>query len=180
MMPASRSLPGDESDIGHIEQALSVIVAWALRHDVQTETMRRAQCDLSRGHIWLLGRLSQGSGARLSDLAHSAGVDKSTLTPQAGRLEREGLIARQADPTDRRAAILQVTPEGRRLLARLRSIRSDMLTELLADCSAEEQANMAATLTKLAAVLESTGPVAAFQERTHQAGLTGTRVSGAP
>lgn len=160
MMPASSPLPGDESDIGQIEQALSVIVTWALRHDVQQETMRRAQCDLSRGHIWLLGRLSQGNGARLSDLAHSSGVDKSTLTPQAGRLLREGLIARQADPTDRRAAILQATPDGRELLARLHSIRCAMLSELLADWPAGEQASTAATLTKLAAVLESVGPLA--------------------
>lgn len=169
-MPASRPGPGDESDIGHIEQALSVIVAWALRHDVQQETMRRAQCDLSRGHIWLLGRLSQGSGARLSELAHSSGVDKSTLTPQARRLLREGLIARQADPTDRRAAILHATPEGKRLLARLHSTRCAILSELLAGWSADEQARMAAMLSKLAAELDSIGPVAALQGRTQSAG----------
>lgn len=169
MMPGSNPVPDDESDIGRIEQALSVIVAWALRHDVQHETMRRAQCDLSRGHIWLLGRLNQEDGARLSDLAHASGVDKSTLTPQAGRLLREGLIARQADPTDRRAAILHVTPEGRKLLARLHSTRREMLSELLADWSADEQASMAAMLSKLAAELDSIGPVAALQGRLHPA-----------
>jgi DNA-binding MarR family transcriptional regulator len=164
MMSAGGSLPGAESDIGLIEQALTVIVSWANRHDVQQETMRRARCDLPRGHLWLLSRLAQDSGDRLSDLAQSLGVDKSTLTPQAGRLLREGLIARQADPADRRAAILHVTPAGRELLARLHSTRRAMLSELLVDWPAEEQAGIAVMLTRLATVLDSSGPVASHQE----------------
>ena len=157
-MPADSPLLGAESDIGRIEQALTVIVSWANRHDVQQETMRRARCDLPRGHVWLLWRLSQG-GARLSDLAQSAGVDKSTLTPQAGRLLREGLVARRADPADRRAAILHVTAAGRELLAQLQSTRRVMLGELLADWPADEQADVAAMLTKFAAVLDASRPV---------------------
>jgi DNA-binding MarR family transcriptional regulator len=170
MMPASGPLPGAESDIGRIEQALSMIVFWGTRHDVQQETMRRAQCDLPRGHIWLLGRLSQGDGARLSEVAHSFGVDKSSLTPQAGRLLREGLIARQADPADRRAAILYATPAGRELLARLHSTRSAMLSELLAGWPAGEQASTAAVLTRLAAVLDASAPLGPRRELADPAG----------
>jgi DNA-binding MarR family transcriptional regulator len=160
MMSASRPLPAAQSGIGLVEQALTAIVSWSNRHDVQQETMRRAQCDLPRGHLWLLARLSQASGARLSDIAQSLGVDKSTLTPQAGRLFREGLIARQADPADRRVAILEVTPAGRELLARLHRTRCAMLSELLADWPADELAAAAAILTSLAGVLESSAPIA--------------------
>jgi DNA-binding MarR family transcriptional regulator len=166
-MPASSPPPGAGSDIGLIEQALTMILSWGNRHDVQQETMRRAQCDLPRGHIWLLGRLSQCSGARLSDLAQSLGVDKSTLTPPARRLLREGLIARQADPTDRRAAILEVTPAGEELLARLHSAGRAMLSELLMDWTADEQAGMAVMLTRLAAVLDSSRPLAAAHKWAH-------------
>jgi DNA-binding MarR family transcriptional regulator len=146
-------VPDAESDIGLIEQALAMIVSWGNRHDVQQETMRRVGCDLPRGHIWLLWSISRGSGARLSDLAQSFNVDKSALSPPAGRLQREGLIDREADPTDGRAAIVRVTPAGMDLLARLQSTRRAILSELLADWSAAEQAGAAAMLTKVAAVL---------------------------
>lgn len=39
---------------GDLEVALSSLVSWATRNDVHQETMRRAKCDLPRGHAWLL------------------------------------------------------------------------------------------------------------------------------
>jgi DNA-binding MarR family transcriptional regulator len=142
------------SDVGQVEQAVSLIVRWATRNDVQQETMRRAKCDLPQGHVWLLARLERCGPARLSDLAVALGVDNSTLTPQAKRLERDGLIVRNADPRDRRAALLQVTRAGRGLLARLRSTRRAMISDLLADWPANQRAQAAKQLTRLAHALD--------------------------
>jgi DNA-binding MarR family transcriptional regulator len=52
-------------------------------------------------------------------LASSIGFDTSTIGGVIDRLERRGLIERQASPTDRRVRLLQVTPEGQALLAQV-------------------------------------------------------------
>lgn len=52
-------------------------------------------------------------------LAASIGLDTSTLGGVIDRLERRGLIARQASPDDRRVRLLQVTAEGEALLRKV-------------------------------------------------------------
>jgi DNA-binding MarR family transcriptional regulator len=49
-------------------------------------------------------------------LASTIGFDTSTIGGVIDRLERRGLIERQASPTDRRVRLLQVTPSGAALL----------------------------------------------------------------
>ena len=44
-------------------------------------------------------------------------MDRTTLTANLKPLERRGLVAARADPADRRARLLCLTDEGRRLLA---------------------------------------------------------------
>lgn len=154
-MFVSRSAPGLKSDIGKIEHAVSRIVTWATRNDVHQEAMRRAKCYLPRRHLWLLTRLDLHGASRVSDLAISLGVDGSTVTPQAQRLEREGYIVREADPTDRRASLLRVTRSGKALLTRVHTNRRAMFDELMADWAPEDKANAAEVLTKLAELLEA-------------------------
>ena len=93
--------------------------------------MRQARCDLPRRHLWMLSRLDGRGEARLSDLAISIGVDASSLTPRAQRLEREGFIVREADPTDGRASLLRMTRAGKALLSRVHSTRRTLYAELL-------------------------------------------------
>ena len=49
-------------------------------------------------------------------LASTIGFDTSTIGGVIDRLEKRGLVARQASPTDRRVRLLQVTPAGEALL----------------------------------------------------------------
>jgi DNA-binding MarR family transcriptional regulator len=139
-----------------IEVALSAIIAWASRQDVQQEMMRRARCDLPPGHAWLLARLNSCGPLRVGALALALGVDNSTITPQIQRLEREGLIARKPDPLDRRAALVEITHSGKRVLARLQHSRQAMLTEKLGDWPLGDRESVAAVVSRLATAL---GPI---------------------
>jgi DNA-binding MarR family transcriptional regulator len=143
------------SSVDEIQQATGTIVAWSTRNDVYQETMRRAKCGLPQGPVMLLVRLARSEPVRLSELAAALGVDNSTLTPQAQRLEREGLIARYPDPGDRRAALLHVTRRGRAALARLYRTRAEMFDEILAQWTDRERAQAARVLTRLAEQLDS-------------------------
>ena len=142
------------SSVGEIEQSISTIVAWSTRNDVYQETMRRARCSLPQGPVWLLARLAKSEPIRLSELAAVLGVDNSTLTPQAQRLEREGLIARKPDPRDKRAALLHVTRTGRAALDRLHRTRAEVFDEILAGWTDRDRAQAARVLTRLAEELD--------------------------
>ncbi len=58
----------------------------------------------------------QQPGLDQRKLASSIGFDTSTIGGVIDRLEKRGLIERQASPTDRRVRLLQVTLEGEALL----------------------------------------------------------------
>ena len=58
----------------------------------------------------------QQPGLDQRTLASTIGFDTSTIGGVIDRLERRGLIERQASPTDRRVRLLRVTPEGMALL----------------------------------------------------------------
>jgi DNA-binding MarR family transcriptional regulator len=150
------AVPIDASppNVVEIQHAISTIVAWSTRNDVYQETMHRAKCGLPQGTVWLLRRLEVSEPIRLSELADALGVDNSTLTPQAQRLERDGLIARKPDPSDKRAALLHVTRTGRAALARLHKTRGEMFDEILAGWTDRDRAQAARVLTRLAEQLD--------------------------
>ncbi len=157
----SRRPSGPETSVGQLEEALSRVLTWAWREDVVAERIRRAKSDLPRGPLLLLGTLSVAGPARLSELAAILGVDNSTLTPQAQRLERDGLVLRISDPTDRRAALLEVSRTGRALLRRMRTVRREMLAELFADWSEEDVQAAAIGLAGIADTLDPESVAAA-------------------
>ncbi|MFE3186629.1 MarR family winged helix-turn-helix transcriptional regulator [Streptomyces violascens] len=59
------------------------------------------------------------SGLRMRELASLLGLNQSSATRAAGRLERDGLAERVADPEDGRGVVVRVTPEGRELTAEI-------------------------------------------------------------
>lgn len=82
----------------------------------------------------------------LSDLARCEGVNPTMLSRAVARLEEAGLFHRATDPDDRRAATVELTPGGRKLLRRLRDGRNDALRAQLAELSPAELRRLAAAL----------------------------------
>jgi DNA-binding MarR family transcriptional regulator len=147
---ARRRKSSRRDSVADMERALEDIVTWLVRNDVSREAMRRAQVDLPRGHAGLLVRLNKAGPLRLGDLARVLGVDSSTVTPQAQRLERFGFVKRTRDPRDGRAVLLTVTRAGRALLDSMRLSRRALLAERLRGWSEEERAQAAAILSRVA------------------------------
>lgn len=140
-----------------LEEALTVVANWTVRHDVQAEVSRRARCPVPESHGWLLGRISTCGPCHPSDLAEFYGVDNSTVTPKLQRLEAEGLIRREADPEDRRAVLLAATPAGHRLLSKLRRARAELLAERMRPLPEASRLAVARALADLASVLFEDG-----------------------
>ncbi|MGV0740680.1 MarR family transcriptional regulator [Mycobacterium syngnathidarum] len=60
----------------------------------------------------VLTTLDDNGPARLTALAAAASVSQPAMTQCVGKLEREGLVVRTADPDDARASLIAVTEAG--------------------------------------------------------------------
>ena len=67
---------------------------------------------LTTAQFFLLTALYEEDGVPISVLAQKAALDKATLTGLLDRLERDELIERKADPDDRRAIRIFLTPKA--------------------------------------------------------------------
>ena len=96
----------------------------------------------------ILARLDQLGPSRLSTLAAALSLDLSTVSRQVLTVERQGWIARERDPEDHRAQLLDLTPLGHEVLADVRRSRNETLTRLLPDWTDAELTAFAAQLAR--------------------------------
>jgi DNA-binding MarR family transcriptional regulator len=119
-----------------------------------TRTARRLRQEaggpLSPSQIAALATIERHGPLTPSELATRERIQRPTVTRLLGRLEEGGLIARAADPIDRRSSLVTVTPAGRELLARLRTRKEAYLATRLARLGADERR----TLEQAVAILE--------------------------
>jgi len=81
---------------------------------------------MTRAQWAVLLRLERREGLKQSDLAEALDIQPITLTRLVDRLCDNGLIERRADPNDRRAKRLYLTPAARPLIDRI----ADRIEEL--------------------------------------------------
>jgi DNA-binding MarR family transcriptional regulator len=87
---------------------------------------------------------------RLSELAARLGIVPRSATSVVDDLEAAGLVARQPDPNDRRATLVDLTADGRQILTTLREKRRDVMQTQLARLTPDEQQTLATLLHRLA------------------------------
>ena len=89
------------------------------------------QFGMTRAQWAVLARLEVSEGLKQSELADMLDIQPITLTRLVDRMCDNGLIERRADPDDRRAKRLYLTPAARPVMDRLavlgRSIMADVL-----------------------------------------------------
>lgn len=73
---------------------------------------------LTNGQFSLLMSLNRPEPPPMGPVASLLAMDRTTLTAALKPLERRRLVQITPDPADRRSRILNLTPEGRKLLAR--------------------------------------------------------------
>jgi MarR family transcriptional regulator for hemolysin len=86
---------------------------------------------MTRAQWAVLVRLDLSEGLKQSELAELLDLQPITLTRLLDRLAHNGLIERRADPNDRRANRLFLTPAARPLLERLSDVGTDMMKTVL-------------------------------------------------
>jgi MarR family transcriptional regulator for hemolysin len=111
---------------------------------------RARQFGISRAQWVVLIRLDRSEGLKQSELAEILDLQPISLTRLLDRLAENGLIERRADPNDRRANRLYLTPAARPLLTQLTKLGNDMMDTVLngLDSKANDQLLRGLTLMK--------------------------------
>jgi len=138
-----------------LQRALARVLRWSARRESRRLLYGEAAQELSQNDVWLLDAVDSNGPVRLSDLAASKGVDKSTITPQVRRLEEQGLLERRTGMADRRVALLAITRRGRLLQQRRAAAGAALVGSLLRDWRQEDQQAFAQLFTRFAEQLDT-------------------------
>ena len=87
---------------------------------------------VTRAQWKVLFRLERQPGLRQIELADLLDIEPITLSRIIDRLEEAELVARVADPADRRAWRLHVTARAEPLIVKLRRVADEMIAEAFA------------------------------------------------
>jgi DNA-binding MarR family transcriptional regulator len=138
-------------------QALKVwlrLLACTNRIEAQIRARLRAEFGITLARFDLLAQLERSAdGLKMSELSKRLMVSGGNVTGLTDELEKEGLVAREDDPGDRRACTVKLTPEGRVLFARMAAVHEQWVVELLAGLNGTEKAQIYRLLAKLKAAL---------------------------
>ena len=132
-----------------------------LRHELVKETadlaraylrwMDASDCErMSYPRLRLLEQLHCVGPDRMGALGDELGLTPRNMTALVDGMEQEGLVARRAHPTDRRAVLVELTPAGLRTADELLEPRIKELTALFDELEpAERERFLAAVRTLL-------------------------------
>jgi DNA-binding MarR family transcriptional regulator len=136
-------MSGTSGPNSRIEQQLTILLRRVQRIHFSTSS---GDFEVDRSAYGIMCRLADEGPQRLGALAHAFGLDPSTITRQVQALEAAGLAERTVDSADRRASILDLSPEGREVLQHTREHRRARLQAALADWPAKDREEFARLL----------------------------------
>ena len=122
-------------------------------------TVRRLRKETDGEHsvsvIAALGSLNSHGPLTLSELAEAEGMSRPSVTVLAAALLDQGLIAKEADPNDRRVVRIHLTPSGKRALDQSRTRRNAFLARRLGSLGADDLRTLDRAATILLRLVEA-------------------------
>ena len=110
---------------------------------------KAAQYGMSRAKWAVLARLDRFEGLKQTELADMLDLQPISLTRLLDSLCANGLIERRADPDDRRAKRLFLTPAARPLLDRLGDLAEELMGTALAGLDQRDSKALLAQLSTI-------------------------------
>ena len=130
---------------GDLQRVLSKLFTVLRRGDAN----RSLRPDLTLAQLSILLTLLDCGPIRMTELAARERVRTPTTTVAIRRLEKLGLVKRSRDPSDMRAVLVEVTPEGLVQHRDALDTRRAHLASILAKLSDDERLNLTKALKPL-------------------------------
>jgi DNA-binding MarR family transcriptional regulator len=133
-----------------VVEPLAALVRWA-RLRCYEEIAARSNEKLDRSAMNILGTLKLQGPKRTSDLADILGLDRSTVSRQVAAAIDLGLVVRDEDEHDARAAMISLSDQGRAKQQKIAHAWQGIAMDLVSDWDYAEQQEIARLLAKLVA-----------------------------
>src|SRR5579875_2039596 len=118
------------TEIRALAQGLEQLAVW-LRRELPSP--------LSSSTLTALDRLHREGPLRVSDLARREAMTQPGVTMLVNRLADAGYAERVPDPTDRRAALVRITPAGEAVLTARHTARAHLPHERIGQLSDDQE-----------------------------------------
>lgn len=141
-MSESQQVAGLAADLQRILAKLVVVLR-------RSDNQAGSRPDLTLAQLSILLTLLDSGPIRMTELAARERVRTPTTTVAIRRLENLGLVKRSRDPSDMRAVLVEVTPEGLVQHGEALAARRAYLAALLTNLSGEELRDLAKALKPL-------------------------------
>ena len=89
-------------------------------------------------YLCVMMSLWEEDGLKVIELGKKAGLEPSTMTGLLDRMERDGLVRRTMDPTDRRVLRINLTEIGHQLRDSVLNVIDRVLTEVFAGIAEDD------------------------------------------
>ena len=109
----------------------------------------RGYPDFASSHGNILFQLSVNEKMTMGELSEKINRDKSTTTVLVRKLEKEGFITGEADPSDKRSRIIYLTEKGKNFNQTAHELSSELLSTFYKDFSEEEKQQFFNSLLKI-------------------------------
>ncbi len=152
-------------DLRKLDDALSRINRVSAGRVASRARSERAGVLLSRPSISILGTLHESGPVRQSSLARLTGLEAALVSREIKDLCDSGHVIRRADPTDRRAGLVELTPTGIEAWTRYRRAADAISAETFADWSSEDLRTLRVLLERAAGDVAGRTPQVERQRR---------------
>jgi DNA-binding MarR family transcriptional regulator len=132
------------------EESLADLILGSARAMRRRWAAGLAPWELSPHQARALRVVARSEPTRMGVVAEHLRIAPRSATEVLDGLQERGLVRRLADPADRRAVLVELTDEGRALLAEVDAARDRESAAYLAALTTREQGDLARLLRKLA------------------------------
>jgi DNA-binding MarR family transcriptional regulator len=105
--------------------------------------------NLSGPRIGVLFVVHKSGAIRLGDLAAKLDIAARTATDMVDGLERDGFLRRRPDPTDRRALLVELTPEAHSKFEKIAKLKTSFVKDVFGHFSEQERNQLVDLLSRL-------------------------------
>jgi DNA-binding MarR family transcriptional regulator len=116
----------------------------------EIRTRLRNNFDISLPRFDLMAQLERyPNGLRMGELSKRMMVTGGNITGLTDQLEREKLVVRVADPADRRAYSVKLTPAGRRAFEQMAAVHEGWIAELMGGLPMQDKGQLLQLLSQM-------------------------------